>query len=452
MAQQFDAIAESQLVAGDLPTWLEQLRPASFRGVPFQVDSIEWVRGDNLVVREYPFQDLPTVFRMGAAMQELKFSAYVIGADYHLQREALASALSGPGLLMHPTAGVLRVYVAGKFTIRENPTAEGGMARFDLHFVRADARREAAPVVSSQVAATAAAVAGKQAARDAFVSSFKPERKPGWVVEGAMSRLRGALAGVIGPIQRVTTVANEWQVEVNASYRALVNGLDALVSAPRQLADAIANLYRLPSDLSAGAGRDLRAAFAWGFDIKSKLPRKPFEVRVMPPVGAGLVLYGTGLAAAAPPPTPAQVDFATLEDAGDDLIEALAVCAYVEAAAAAELASRDEALAVRSAVHAQLTRLMQSGSVRSTPAEMPASAWHDALSALYGAAMADLQARGTDSVRLDTYTPEGWIPVWVLSHRLYGTARYADELLAMNPHIEHPLLVPPGRPLRIVRH
>ena len=60
-------------------TWLDQLQRASFRGVPFQVDTIDHSAGDNVVMREYPFQDLPTVFRMGEAAEEIKLSAYVIG-------------------------------------------------------------------------------------------------------------------------------------------------------------------------------------------------------------------------------------------------------------------------------------------------------------------------------------------------------------------------------------
>ena len=62
------------------------------------------------------------------------------------------------------------------------------------------------------------------------------------------------------------------------------------------------------------------------------------------------------------------------------------------------------------------------------------------------------RARSRDLVRLTTFTPEAWMPVWVISYRLFGTAEYADDILAMNPHITHPLLVPPGRALRVARH
>ena len=74
------------------------------------------------------------------------------------------------------------------------------------------------------------------------------------------------------------------------------------------------------------------------------------------------------------------------------------------------------------------------------------------MQALHSTALGDLQARSRDLVRLTTYTPQGWEPVWFISFKLFGTADYADEIMAMNPHVRHPLLAPPGRALRIARH
>jgi prophage DNA circulation protein len=452
MSPRFDAIAESQLVDGEAPYWLDQLRECSFRGVPFKVDTVEWTAGDNVVLREYPFQDLPTVFRMGAAAQEIKFSAYLIGPDYHLQRAALMDALTGEGVLMHPTAGAMRVFVAGKFTVKENPSAEGGMARLDLHFVRAEARRYPAGAPNTQATASDKAEAAKMAAAGSFASQWSVERKPGWAAQQAVARIKAGVDGVIGPIRTAAAGLNSFISEVNASYRALVDGLDALVSAPRQLADAVSQIYRLPTDLSNAAARDFQAAFAWGLNLDQALPKKPFEVSVMPPVGAGLVMYGTGLATAAPGGSVGQQQLAELLAAGDQFLETLATAVYVQATAALELGNYDEALAMRKAVHNQLVRLMQAASTAEPAATVPAESWHDAMQALHGAALADLQARSRDLVRLTTYTPESWQPVWYVSYRLYGTAAYVDEILAMNPHIRHPVLVPPGRPLRIVRH
>lgn len=450
---QFSDVAQSTLIDGQVPRWVDQLRPASFRGVPFHVDTIDWTAGDNVVMREYPFQDLPTVYRMGAAAQEIKLAAYVIGDDYHLKRDALMAALTGGGVLVHPTAGAMRVFVAGKFSVREAPTAEGGMARFDLSFVRADhARRYPLAAASTPAAASAQAEVAKAAAVAAFGAEWKTAGKAGWVTESATSRLRQALDRAIGPMRAAASQVQGWVGTVNAAYRNAVDGLNTLVSAPRALADQVRQLFALPGDLKAAAARDLQEAMRGLFDLPSKMPRSPFEVAVMPAPGAGLVMYGTGSPGAAGQASIGQQQIEALAAAGDRLICSLAVATYVQAGAVAELQSYDDAMAMRAAVHAELMRLLRAGSAAAAAADAPTDSWHDALLVLHGAALADLQARSRDLVRLTTYTPESWQPVWYVSHRLYGTTAYVDELLQANPHIEHPLLVPPGRPLRVARH
>ncbi len=77
---------------------------------------------------------------------------------------------------------------------------------------------------------------------------------------------------------------------------------------------------------------------------------------------------------------------------------------------------------------------------------------HDALAVLHTAVLRDLQSRSRDLARLTTYTPQSWQPALYISYRLFGTVGFTDEILAMNRHVEHPLLVPPGVPLRIIRH
>jgi prophage DNA circulation protein len=451
MSARFDAIAESQLVAGERPNWVDQLRQASFRGVPFQVDTVDWTAGDNVVVREYPFQDLPTVYRMGGGAEDLKFSAYVIGSDYHLQRAALMAALTGEGVLMHPTAGAMRVFVAGKFTVKEAPTSEGGMARFELHFVRADARRYPAGVANTAADSATKATGARASAVDAFAAQWDTAGKPGWVSAAAVARFKATVDKVYGPIASAARTLGEFNSNLIATYQQLRDGLETLVSTPRQLADQVATLFELPGELKNAAARDFQAAFAWAFNVQDRIATV-FEQRVQPAPGAGVVMYGTGNTAALAADTAARAQLDALTAAGDRLFESLAVASYVQATASVDLSNYDEALAMRAAVAGQVQRLLVLASQAPAPALLPATNWHDAMLALYTAALADLQSRSRDLVRLTTYTPESWQPVWFISHRLFGTVDYADEILAMNPHIEHPLLVPPGLALRIVRH
>lgn len=433
-------------------SWLDQLQMASFRGVEFQVDGIDVSAGDNVVLREYPFQDLPTVFRMGEAAEEIKFSAYVIGEDYIEQREALRLVLSGEGVLVHPTAGSIRVFVAGKFTIKENPTAEGGMARFDLTFVRAQTRRYPAGTVSTPAAAAVAAQAADTSSADEFVSSFDLSDKPGWAVDRAVARVNESVAGVWGQIKSVTAGVSDFSNTMIGNYQALRDGLNDLVRTPRLLAAALTQLFALPGDLSAAAARDFKAAFEGLFDMSSKVDQTDFTVSVMPAVGAGLVMYGAGNATVLDLATPARAQLQALNTASDQLIESLAVSGWVQAVAAMDLTSYDEALALRATLAAQCTRLLLRASNAPASEGLPDSAWHDAMLALLTAGLRDIQARSRNMARMESFTPGAWMPVWAVSYRIFGTAAYADEILALNPHITHPLLVPPGKALRIMRH
>lgn len=453
MARQLDAQAESQLLdAGQAQTWLEQLRPASFRDIPFEVDTVEWTAGDNVVLREYPFQDLPTVFRMGAAAEELKFSAYVIGNNYHLRRAALMDALTGAGLLIHPTAGAMRVFVAGKFSVKEAPTAEGGMARFDLHFVRAESRRYPQGTASTTAQASSQAATTRVATVDAFAAQWSLAKKPGWVAEQAVARIKASLDVVWAPLAAAARTLGDFNSNLIANYQVLRAGLDSLVSTPRQLADSVATLFELPAALANAAARDLQSAFAFAFVMADRIKATGYEVSIIPAVGAGLVMYGTGNAIALAGDSAARAELAALTAGSDQLIESLATASWVQATASVALGSYDEAMAMRQALASQVTRLLGAASSAAPPQVLPATSWHDETLRLYTTALADLQARSRDLVRLTSYTPESWQPVWYISHRLFGTAAYADEIMDMNPHITHPLLVPPGRPLRIMRH
>ena len=435
-----------------MPAWLDQLQPASFRDVPFQVEGIEHQAGDNVVLREYPFQDLPTVFRMGEGAEEIKFSAYVIGDDYTVQRDRLREVLTGDGVLIHPTAGTMRVFVAGKYTIKENPVAEGGMARFDLTFVRAEVRRYPAGIANTQQTAKDKAEVAKASSVDAFAAAFDLTNKPGWAADRAVARVTDSVSAVWSNVAKVTNGLGDFTNRMIGNYQALRDGLNGLVRQPRLLANALATLFALPTDIGSAAARDFAAAFEGLWNMGAKVARRDFETAVMPAVGAGLVIYGTGSATGIGLDTPARKQLAVLNDTIDQLVESLAFAGWVQAIAAADMTSYDDALALRTKANDQAKRLLLRSSTQAASDALPASSWHDAMMACLSASLADVRDRSRDLSRLTTYTPDGWMPVWLVSYRLFGTVAYVDEILDMNPHIAHPLLVPPGKALRVMRH
>jgi len=509
-----------------MSSWTDQLLPASFRDVPFQVDGYEVTLGDNVVLREYPFQDLPTVFRMGEGTDDIKISAYVIGVnadgeDYIAQRRRLRAALTGEGVLVLPTVGAVRVYVNGKFTIKENTVAEGGMARFDISFVRAEPRRYPVGVANTASEAIAASEVAMDAAVDLFALEFDLSSVTGWVANaagggllssvgavwakvGGMANSLGALGsmgslaslgslgslaslGSLGSLKSLASVGVLGSLGALSSLSGFGNGLitgyqslsgrfTSLLNQPRALAMGIRALFATPLDLPSVLAGRFQASFSGLFVMSSVVVRRPFEVSVMPPVGAGLVMFGGGNPSAVVQDSPARRQLTRLTAASDQLFETLATAAYVRAttardfsgsgggsssgassasiaaASAVDLVSYDDAMRMRSAVNDQCIRLLMTASNAPAPNALPASAWHSAVMAMHTAGLKDVQSRARDLVRMTTYTPQAWQPVWYISHRLFGTADYADEILAMNPHITHPLLVPPGIPLRVMRH
>lgn len=91
----------------------EQLQPASFRGVPFEVEASGITVGRRTVVHEYPQRDRPYVEDMGRATRNITLQCFVVGSDYLEQAQALMHELEepGPGTLVHPWLGEMEVTI-----------------------------------------------------------------------------------------------------------------------------------------------------------------------------------------------------------------------------------------------------------------------------------------------------------------------------------------------------
>lgn len=118
-------------------TWRDSLRPASFRGVQFHRDSGNAAGGRRLAPHEFPKRDTPYVEDMGRAARRWVITAYLIGPNFNFEADDLVDALEaeGPGLLIHPTMGEMRV-VSGPYS-RVETREKGGMATFELQFLEA---------------------------------------------------------------------------------------------------------------------------------------------------------------------------------------------------------------------------------------------------------------------------------------------------------------------------
>jgi prophage DNA circulation protein len=118
--------------------WLNNLLPASFRGVPFQVSGTSSEFGRRNQTHEYPFRDVPYTEDLGRLARKNKIDAFVIGDDHKEQTEKLIEAIEeeGAGILIHPILGELNVNIVGTATI-SNSVENGRMSVISFSFVEA---------------------------------------------------------------------------------------------------------------------------------------------------------------------------------------------------------------------------------------------------------------------------------------------------------------------------
>ena len=125
-----------------------------------------------------------------------------------------------------------------------------------------------------------------------------------------------------------------------------------------------------------------------------------------------------------------------------DYVAAVTVAELARQAADTEFSTADDALAAFEIVI---------GALDSVQAAHCADAVYAALDDLRAALAEDMVERGAKLPRLGTARLAATMPALAASHRIYGTAAYADEIVSRN-NIRHPGRVPGGVNLEIVRH
>lgn len=144
-------------------SWRDDLRPASYRGVPFYVAANSRTNGRRGFTYEFAKGDRSLDEDLGKRVTRVAVSGYVIGDDYNAQADALERALNreGGGTLILPILG--RMYMRCEFGPRAERKEEGGIAYFEMAFV--DARGgTAASTENTQANAIAAALDAENAA------------------------------------------------------------------------------------------------------------------------------------------------------------------------------------------------------------------------------------------------------------------------------------------------
>jgi prophage DNA circulation protein len=381
----------------------------SFRGAPFIVPENEGTFGRRTQLHEYPLRDNPYVEDLGRKAREFNLTVFVDGSlsadgDYLTARDRLIAKLeeAGPGTLIHPYYGSLRVSLTEPAKVRES-TREAGRATFTLVCIESVDLTFPIADTSSAIGVQILADAAEGSVLSDFAALFSVDGLPNFHLAEIEAELARSLAGL-------ETIVGDVAGPIAAEIRAPYNMGVAILGAVNRLATIVTEPLRA-LQLYEGL-----------FDVGNDSP-------------------------AVPATTPARQQQARSTQVLHLLIQRAAVVNATRASSSADHASLDDALNVRERLLAAIDTQMETTDVVSG-ASIDDDVFQ-ALGALRAAVAEDLLIRGGKLPRITRYTPLATMPALVIAHRLYGDASRADEIVARNK-IRHPGFVPGGVALEVL--
>ncbi len=434
--------------------WKENLRPARFRDAEFKVPGHEAEFGRHQVTHEFPLRDRPYVEDMGRRARVYQIEAYVVGPDYMARRDALVAACeeAGPGQLVHPYLGTITVSCR-ECHVRED-VAEGGLARFRLAFVESGENRYPAATPDHQGRLDSAVGKARDSMAEAFARNFSISSMPDFVRDGAVSDFGSGL-GMLGQIGRSLPAGLGLSAiaELTGAARELAGQVAGLVATPLELAQRVVSTVSRLGDLVREAPRTVFDALTG-----AAAPLDGLRPRALAVVGAALELarFGEapgslrssvfgGILPALPETTTARRRQIDNRAAIVQLLRGLGVAEAIAAAPRVGLASYDELAAARDRIADRLETLMlAAGDAGDDQSYL-------ALSSLRAAAVTGLTALGANRARLVRESVAGAaLPALVLAYARYEDIGRETEILARNPRVQHPGLLPAGQEMELL--
>ncbi len=168
--------------------FLSNLRPASFRGVSFEVSSTKLQVGRRVQVFEYPQRDIPFVEDLGRSARTLTVTAVVTGDDYIGRMKKLIAACEkeGSGKYVDPWLGSMTV--TPKST--SSPVFDSiKVAKIDITFVESGELRFPNSLLDTGNISLKLATALQNAVFENFVNKFDLSSAQDFVRENVSEKL-----------------------------------------------------------------------------------------------------------------------------------------------------------------------------------------------------------------------------------------------------------------------
>src|SRR5215471_2386842 len=266
---------------GMMSGWARGLRPASFRGVRFYVESYGATYGRRGPDHEYPGRDTPYAEDLGRQKRSYQFTGYVIGDDYASQRDRIVRACEaeGAGELVHPTIGTVQVVC--RLCRMSEERERGRYAAFEFAFSEAGQLREPTDSTDPDSAVEGAAGAMTEPATASFLGNFSTAGGGAFLSGASVGDIQG-FAQTMQQLRLPAPTAPQGALGQQLSY--LNNNAAHLAADPPQLASRVDGTFAAFTD----AGSAARVVPAMLQFIRPAAPRAPMDLTPW----AGRALHG----------------------------------------------------------------------------------------------------------------------------------------------------------------
>lgn len=220
----------------------DDLRPASFRGIPFFISQSEAEFGQRSVSHTFPNRDEPYQEPLGRRQRVFQVEGYVIGDDYFQFKNRLIAACESRevGELIHPFFNERQV-ICEQVRVRESQR-EGRMATLTFTFREAGQLRFPLGAVNAVQNLNQAGDVLKQRIAIEQGNRFSLSNVSGFVrdsVRGKIASLRRTLSGVSAGITSPTDSIDRLNREINA----LDTDIESFIATPDLLSNQIGDIF-----------------------------------------------------------------------------------------------------------------------------------------------------------------------------------------------------------------
>ncbi|MGS4429466.1 DNA circularization protein [Serratia marcescens] len=410
----------------------EDLRDASFRGVPFYFVDVEGNSGRRAIPHAYPKKEVGWTEDHGAVLTQQQINGILLGSDYQAQFNRLLAALNtpGPGELVHPWFGVQRVQ-AGKVTHKLS-TEEGGIAY--ISFEVFEAGEQLFPTQQEDTTATTLSAADSVKAALANGDYFAALDGVGNMVDTLLDDLQVFVTN----LPTLPDELNEWMDRLNR-FKDLAG---IIVATPGEL---IRDITGLISDM-----KDLVTDAPWALQVYGQLRDKWDGDRAAQAATKSLVdniavNVDTGFASSVTRSSTIDISDAMQTNIDDfrQLVIVSSLVATAETVATATFETSQDAQRTGDALAERL------GEQAIEAVESGQRGLWRSLRALRFAVASDVRIRSVQLPELRRVSPRQTTPVMLLAWRETGDAEQRDALVTRN-RLRYPAFILPSHVIEVV--